>query len=288
MDNQPISEAELKLIRDQIDQLQIVVHEPRKPWYRQRPSLISLLALLFSIVSFGYSQYHSTQAEIRSKQEELRKLLSDLAQIQSETQSLAEVQDGRKREMQSSILNSKRVVLIEAAEALVDGIPKFVSSAAYGVLASEKVASSDFKQAERYYESAATVARGPLARATAYRSLGMLYFTRSPLLDYSKGRRAFQQAVDSMTGSSDEYSQYTIGYIYEWWGFCEGRSNFRQEAEKNFAMARKYYDDLSKDNPLRAWALEALQGRMAMALNPEASPMIPALPAAGKPLPPMQ
>src|SRR2546423_7235586 len=54
--------ADLKLLRDRVDLLQIAATEKQQPWYKQRPSLASLLALGASIVTFVISQHGSKSA----------------------------------------------------------------------------------------------------------------------------------------------------------------------------------------------------------------------------------
>jgi len=55
--------ADLKLIRDRVDLLQIAATEKQLPWYKQRPSLASLLALRVLIVTFLISQHGSSLQE---------------------------------------------------------------------------------------------------------------------------------------------------------------------------------------------------------------------------------
>jgi hypothetical protein len=255
-------QADLRLLRDQVDRLQIEAAEKKRPWYRQLPSLLSLAAFVFSIFTAVLSQFQSSQADIRSKKEEMRKLLDDLVRVQSEFQDrVIEIKDPAKREIASALLNTRHGMYLEATEVLASQIPKAVSSSEYGILASEKSRISDFKKAEVYQLRAIEAARDPITKCIAYRALATLYFW-SPLRDFAKGRKAFEDAVSAVAAATDDYSLYVLGYTYESWGFGELSNGFRMEGWQRIDRARKYYNDMSASNPLRKWALEPLEARI--------------------------
>ena len=157
--------ADLKLVRDQVDLLQIAAAEKQQPWYKQRPSLASLLALGASIITFVIAQHGSSLQEIRSKQEALRKLLTDVvaSQIQEQDQ-LTGISDPVKRVQFSSAMNNERIIWIDAAESLVDQLGKQVSSSEYQTLANQKWSSSEFEKAKQYYVKSLDAARDATLR----------------------------------------------------------------------------------------------------------------------------
>src|SRR5260370_42338500 len=74
-------EESLNTIRQRVDMLEVSSQEKRKPWYRQPSNIVAIIALLVSISSTFYSQSASKQETIRSKKEELRKLLVNLIDL---------------------------------------------------------------------------------------------------------------------------------------------------------------------------------------------------------------
>ena len=60
-------ESDLKILRDQVDLLQISTSERNKPWFKDTSSMISILAVLLSVFTFFYSQLSQNAEEIRSK-----------------------------------------------------------------------------------------------------------------------------------------------------------------------------------------------------------------------------
>ena len=260
--------ADLKLVRDQVDQLQIAATEKQQPWYKQRPSLASLLALAASIVTFIISQHGSSLQEIRSKQEALRKLLTDVvaSQIQEQDQ-LSRIPDVGKRVQLSSAMNNERVIWIDAAESLVDQLGKHVSSSEYQTLANQKWSNSEFEKAKEYYVKSLGAARDRFARTVAFRSLGSFYFQTPPLKNLEKGREYFEKAVKALGDSTDDYSNYLMGYTYEYWAYGDRSNNLRDERAQHVKRAREYYSRVSPANPLRDSGLSNLAAN-----NPDLPP----------------
>src|SRR5262245_44265779 len=127
---QRLSEVEntLQLVRDRVDGLQIAAGEKKKPWYRQTPSLISVLALLASIASAVYSGVQGRHQDVRQKQDSLRAIVSGLIDLAAEHQSKLGSEPSKnlsiqEREFISGMINNKRMLLDEAADNLVRQIP---------------------------------------------------------------------------------------------------------------------------------------------------------------------
>lgn len=251
--------ADLKLIRDRVDLLQTAATEKQQPWYKQRPSLASLLALGFSIVTFLISQHGSSLQDIRSKQEALRKLLTDVVAEQIEQQDqLSRISDPLKRAQVSSMLNNKRIIWLDAAESLVDQLGTHVSSSEYQTLALQKWNDSEFEKAKRYYVKALDAARDRFARNAALRSLGSFFLQTPPMRNLDQGREYFEKAVETLGKPTDDYSKYMMGFTYESWAYGDQFNDLRNERAEHIKRAREYYSMMSPTNPLRDSALSNL------------------------------
>jgi hypothetical protein len=251
--------ADLKLIRDRVDLLQIAAAEKQRPWYKQRPSLASLLALGFSIVTFIVSQYGSSLQEIRSKQEALRKLLTDVVALQIEQQDqLSRISDPVKRVQLSSALNNKRLIWLDAAESLVNQLETHVSSSEYQTLAQQKWYDSEFEKAKQYYVKARDAAKDRFSKTAAFRSLGAFFFQTPAMRNLEQGREYFEKAIATLGNPTDDYSNYQMGYTYETWAYADQFNNLRNERAEHIKRAREYYSMMSPMNPLRDYALSNL------------------------------
>jgi hypothetical protein len=260
--------ADLKLVRDQVDLLQIAATEKQQPWYKQRPSLASLLALGASIVTFVISQHGSSLQEIRSKQETLRKLLTDVLTQQIEQQDqLTRISDPGKRAQFSSVLNNKRIIWLNAAESLVDQLGTHVSSSEYETLAEQERNNAEFEKAKQYYVKSVHVAKDRFARSVAFRALGDFYLRCLPMRDLKQGQEYFNKAIAALGNPTDDYSNYMMGYTYEMWAYGDQFNNLGNERAEHVKKAREYYSAISQSNPLRDSGLYTLAAN-----NPDVTP----------------
>jgi tetratricopeptide (TPR) repeat protein len=262
-------EAELKLLRDQVDLLQIDTRERKRPWFKQVNSILSVIAVLFSGFTFAYSQIGQHAEDVRSKKKELRDTVAALIDLRGEFYNT------QLQESESINLNNKRLIYVEAADTLITQIPNNVSWAEYAILAYEKQLDSNFTQAERYYQKAIEASRTPLGKNFSIRALAGLYFSQGPLLDFGKGRKHFGEAVDALKNPTDHYMAYTLGYTYEQWGLYELWNGFHVEGNQMIERARKYYLD-PPDSPLKKRALESLNEKAKQFIKPNS--MLPPAP----------
>ena len=287
-------EQSVRLLRDQVDALQIAAAEKKTPWYRQMPSLAGLVALLLSISTAIYSGVQGRKQDVQKKQESLRTIVSSLIDLSGEQQTRLNSVEAQKlstqeREFIGGMINNKRMILAEAADNIVREIPHDVSSSEYNVLATDKLGNGGAAKAEEYLRNAVEVSEEALARMIALRSLAMFYAQRGPFYSIAEARKKFQEAVDVIRGEPrDDATAYTVGFTWEMWGTAEFMNNFPQAGQEKIAQARRYYSDLSAGNPLRNWALLFLETRMRYyrgaaaptppALGPLTPPSVPPAP----------
>jgi tetratricopeptide (TPR) repeat protein len=259
-----VTQQDLKLLRDQVDLLQIAAEGQRKPWYRQWAVLTSIIAALFSAVTFAVAQHNQDQQEIRAKKEELRSVLVNLIGLQEDFQTkVMPIPDPVQRANASSFINTKNVIFLEEAERLAEQLDKQVSASEYNVLAIAKQNQSDFERAEQYFVRAVAAARDPITKATALRNLGTFYFQSSPRRDVRRARKNLEDAVNTTENASDDYSKYVTGLSYEQWAFSEKMNGFHAEATRALDLAAQRYGTMSASNSLRKWAEESLAARRA-------------------------
>jgi tetratricopeptide (TPR) repeat protein len=260
-------EDRLTLVRDEVDILQTAAAEKKKPWFRQTPSLASVLALLVSIGTAVYSAIERQRQDVEQKHNALRGLVSELLDLSGESQTKLASAESQKltpqeREFIGAMINNKRMVIAEAADNLVRQIPDTVTSAEYSFLATDKLRNGSATKAEEYLNRAVKVSGDPLAKMIALRNLGYFYAQRGPRQNMDEARKNFQQAVAVLGGEPrDDASAYTLGFTWEMWGAAEYGNNYPNEGAQKLERARKYYNDLSPANPTRAWALQFLHQR---------------------------
>jgi hypothetical protein len=114
-------EHTIELLRDQVDALQVSAAEKHKPWYRQTPSLASLLAILLSVTTFAYSNLKDKRQDVQKKQESLRGIVSAMIDLANEQQAKLGSADSQKlstqeREFIGGMMNTRRMILAETAD----------------------------------------------------------------------------------------------------------------------------------------------------------------------------
>ncbi len=259
-------EDRLDLVRDQVDELQVRAAEPRRRWYRQTPSLPSLLALLLSIATAVYSSYERRQQDVHGKKEELRRLTSSLIDLRIDYQNKVGSAEfatlaPATREFLSGMINRKRMIYMEDADNLVRQISTHVPSATYDFLSGEKAADGSAKAVD-YLQKAVEVSQEKFSRVIAVRNLGILYSQRGPFYNLAKARQQFAEAV-SLTGETtdDEALLYNLGYTWEMWGMAEAGNGFPEAAQEKLSKARALYEKLSPWNQVRQNAIAFLETR---------------------------
>lgn len=274
-------EVELRNLRRHVDELQIAQYEKHKPWYRQVTVLLSLLALAFSVGTTLYIQIGSRHEEIRSKKEELRKIVSALIELSDEyARRTSSLRDPQAFGTVSALLTRKRMTYIEAADFLASQIPAHISSSEYFVLAWEHAFISDFAGAEKYFLKGIKVASTQVTKVVALRALAIFYFQRGPLHNVDKARQYFDQSLDVVKGASDPYSLQLSGETYLEWGIQERLNGFETEGRQKLDLARSSFSALPSDYPMRENLLRILSARTEQVL-PVGTNVVP--PAAAKP-----
>lgn len=215
--------------------------------------LLGLLGVLLGSALTGLSAWWLHRVEqLSARKAEFRAAIATLVDLRERFQTqILPIADIQVREVLGQIVNTKRVVYLEAAQALASRITKHVTSSEFNVLASELMADSNFGAAERYYVLAVKAAKWNLARVIAHRALAAFYFVQSPHTDFAKGRKQYEQAAAVLGNPQDAYSLYTLGFTYEFWGLSELGNGFDLQGRDRIEMARKYYADLPLNYPMR-------------------------------------
>jgi hypothetical protein len=276
-----ISPADFKLLRDQIDQLQVASNEPKRPWYKDWAIISSVVALIFSIVSFYISHSSSQAQETRAKKEELRRLVGELLAIQEDFNTrIVKITAPDERVLASSLLNAKKNIHLESAELLANDLGDKVSPSELAILAREELNLSNFAKAETFFTRAPAIARNSTAKAVALRDLGLFYSQGTPLRSMDKARQHLGEAVSTTHSFTDDYSLYTTGFSYETWGDIERGNGFHIAAREKYELARECYGKITPHNFTGRWALEAMDRKLVAAgilssVSPPAAGSVP-------------
>ncbi len=256
--------AAVDRLRDEVDDLQHVAAEKKKPWYKTVSNLTSLAALVFAVTTGSYSLWTNATHDAQAKHDSLIKILQDIMslRLESSNSKLTAMAPAQRAEV-GPLLNTKRVVLLAAARSLVRDIGSRVTSAEYNVLAMESSSDSDFKQAERYYLLAYEVGEPGLGRAVALRNLGSFYISPNPLRNVEKARKYFDLSANEVRDATDPYSQYNLAFTLHMWGLGELSNGTTERAQPLIDQARTTYKAISDGFLPAQWGLDDLERSLA-------------------------
>jgi hypothetical protein len=254
--------SEVKLLRDQVDVLQIQASEKRSPWYRQPSTLISVVALTISTIGglVGWWQQHKeklidqTQTDLTT----LQRITLDLVDLHKAVLD-NQIADPVHAFSVNSILNAKRQILDTQAIAIADRVDKGVPASIFFVVAGDEYDDGNYTEAERLYLKALGAGDSTVSRLHAPRALAQLYFTPgSPLFEPKKGREQLAHAIEYLRPQGDEGAIFSRGFLYEAWGQDEWLSNDYKDGMAAFQKATAKYSHLSPGNPDRQASLDRL------------------------------
>jgi len=249
--------AEIKVIRDRVDELQIKSAEQRVVWYKQPALLISILALLVSTVT----TIGAFVAQARAKNlSDLQQLTTDIVDINKQVLDIDFTKDPSKATNLSSLLNNKRQIMISQAKELISKMGSRVPPEILYTIGYQEQTDGRAESAEKMYLGVlGQSSNDDVLQLATRRSLAILYMTPSTnLTDLAKGRQQFAAAIGFLAKKRDDNSIFQRAFTYETWGGMEFLNNQLQEGKEAYDNAEKWFKTLSPVNPLRPSSLSAL------------------------------
>lgn len=257
------TQADLKLLRDQVDQLQLILAEPRKPWYLEGSTLTSALAVLVALISFFISTYQGDQKELREKREEFRSVLEKLVSMKGEISRLEneEINSPAVRRKINDLHGNKDLYR-SSAEMLAQDLGPNVLFIEYLIIgdqfADNESTHSHSKASEYFLKSLKKeVNANPIERNRAYRRLARLEIT-VPFRNIAQMRSYFNLAIYEVNQEVDDL-RFTAGRTYQDWADAESFLNNDQESLEKLALAEKVFLRMSDDDWSKRGAVDEVR-----------------------------
>lgn len=254
-----VTQADLKLLRDQVDHLQVMLSKSRGPWYLEPVNITSALAAVVAIVSLVVSSHQGGQQQLREKREEFRSVLQQLVSITGEEIML--LNQGRKDSESESRLESLRTsrdLFRSSAEMLAMDLGSKVLFTEYLIMGDQFNASNDIQKAGQYYDKALGASKGPVDLNRAHRRHARLY---SSLLmrNHPEMRKRFIQALEPVKDERNDLIRFTAGSTYSDWGYQEFSLKNYDEALKRQKQAEQIFLRMSDEGRNKQSALDRLR-----------------------------
>jgi tetratricopeptide (TPR) repeat protein len=204
--------------------------EPGKPdtWIRHPNNLISVVAIVLSILGVVYGFYKDWKDSIDRNLQALTTITTDLAKLDTEY-FLAAGQSAREnRQEQDRLLEIGRWALLAQADRLTAELGERVPSGQSAVLGVAFQQMGQLDKAVEYLEKITTPPNSTVVRMIGWRSIGLINTKGGPDF-HQAAREAFYKAIHVVPELKDYGPVHASLEVYEQWsGFELGLKNYRE------------------------------------------------------------
>lgn len=240
-------EERVRVIKDEVDALQINIMNQKSPWYKNVPAIISILALCFS---FGttYVSYNRIKAQdIISLRAELRSVLQRLMALPKENFELTKkyTNDPLAIGFLGGYINQENSLLARQAAEIANKLPKDkVSAAEYYAIAMALQASYNVEGAERFLDFALVTSKDFNEEIAILRAKANIFFLSG---QPEAGRMEYRKALN-IFAKYQGYSDFTQKSTHIWtelnWSISEANIGALELVGQHIAKAEKYVSSL--------------------------------------------
>lgn len=229
MDEVKELKGQYRILKDEVDSLQISLMKANSPWYKNVSMIISLVALLFSFGTTYVSHKRIEAQDIQSLRAELRGMLQQLATLPSRNFELAKQHsdDPNAIAFIGGQLNQENALLAFQAAELIRKLPEDQVTAieVYGVAIALQF-SYEIQKANELYNLSYDIAEDLNTAVAAKRGIANTLFQ---LGQPEAGRVEFQDALNifSKLQNNNDFIQRTthIATLLNWAGAEAGVGN---------------------------------------------------------------
>jgi hypothetical protein len=227
----------LNRLSDEISAVQVQIAEKRKPWYLQVPLLVSIAALLFTVTNTIWT--HTTDSTAKGN-ERLQSIISQLSEIRTEEAKdlLNSKTDFSAYATRAGLRNTKRIALLEDADAALAEVKGNAPAAIYVSLGTEAESESQYRKADGYFAKAIIKASPQSSERmwAKFDSAVLRFIPDSPFYSLSAGRELSDAAVAAF-GANDDNARFQRGQVLTRIGQIEAFNHDERRSQSSFARA---------------------------------------------------
>ena len=227
-------------LKEEVDALQITVMKQSGPWYKEVPTIVSLLALLFSFGTTWVSHNRSNAQDIQNARGELRTLLQRLAALPKDSFELTKKysDDSVTAGMLSSYVNQENALLARQAAEIAQKLPgDKVSATERYAIAVALQNSYNIEGASTFLQQAIKTANNINDELAALRSYANLLFISG---QFDAGRQEYEKALRVFSRYKG-YNEYIQKSSHIWtelaWAVSEANSGLLDLAYRHLENA---------------------------------------------------
>lgn len=204
----PIKEElrELRRSLDQndaeIDTLQLEAQKARGPWYRDISVMVSISAVLFSMLTTAFSYYIARQQDIHNSKAELRGLIQGITELNREYADLISASNSTNQAYHLSAVTAEIILLTNQADDLIEQIPSYVTPVEYFSVADAFARNGYPERAEELYLEAIDASRTRSDKVASLRAYAQLLILSQK---HDEVRNTFAAALSTNQEFSSNY-----------------------------------------------------------------------------------
>lgn len=216
-----------------IEKTQHDLNEGRS-WIRQPNNLISLVAIVLSLLSIGYQLIKDYYDGVDKNLASLSQIVSDLTKMDGDA---ATVNNAQLSQNLAIALTNRRMALLTEADRLIKNLGSRAPADQLAILGPEYVSINDYQTALTYFRKLLEPPSTPTERLSAWRSIALVYADEGPP-EWAMARAAFARAAAILPDPHDVGSINLELTVHENWAQFESSADNYQSAFLQFLDAR--------------------------------------------------
>jgi len=248
-----------RILNKQVDILQINAESHERPWYKNASVLVSLLAVVVTVLITSFNVYQQSQGitekSIKDKQSNIRAAITKLVEARKENIILMQRANTNDRDQLDILINSQRQFLLEDVKVMIDELGVEANTNSLLILGYELQTDADYKTALNYFERALKSAQDDSVHSdqvVALRSLANFrMMPNTGYSDYKKSQDYWHQVIVLQKTKKDEYGLFNLGSTYLNWSNSENLFGNKDLAVDLLNRARKAYESMDPRNPMQ-------------------------------------
>jgi len=267
-------ERQVSLLRDEVTALQLQAAEKKRPWYKERSTLVALASLLVSLSGIAERYWVRAEEATEKQLQSVRDIMVSAAELQVEWSQVR--MEGLTNYNRGVAMNTKRQLLLQSARALLKSarVHYRTSANVHLALGYEMMSDGRYGDAEtdfRYAITAATRDNDSMTQVLCKRTLGQLYGVRGTGLGSAatlqqRSRELFNEAATLLSNRTDDFGLKTLSETYLLQAQIEVAYGDVEFGKKQAVDAKQYIAKIHEANPVRktllAFADQLIAGKV--------------------------
>jgi tetratricopeptide (TPR) repeat protein len=248
------------LVDRQVADLQIDTVQVKKPWYRDASILISVAALLFSLISTAFSQRQVNEQRRQGYRAELRSLIQRISEIPRQGMEYTrDFKDAGTLANLNGLLQAENAMIARQAREIMDRLPGEVSASEYSLVGLAMTNSNLSDEAIQLFDKAIATAENSNDKVSALRGKAALLIATG---DLEGGQTVFGQALkifDEYPTGSEYYEHTTHIDTHLYWAGADFSQGQCEEFKTHLDAARRHAAQLAP-GPITAQKSQQIEG----------------------------